>query len=185
MIRCTKSLLLVHLSLVSLILTDLRAETSSGPALLSSGDLKNYVTRFNADDEEMFSNIKNKDAYAFLKNNIPLFDCPDEDFRRTYYFRWWTYRKHIKKTEDGYVVTEFMPKVSWAGKHNTISCPAAHHFYEGRWLHDPKVMDDYAIFWLRKGGSLRSYSFWIADAYYNRNLVTPNDAFSNRPATRT
>ena len=79
------------------------------PAILDHSLLKDYVTRFNADDEEMFSNIKNKDAYAFLENNIPLFDCPDEDFRRTYYFRWWMYRKHVKKTEDGYVVTEFMP----------------------------------------------------------------------------
>ena len=149
----------------------------AAPAILDHSLLKDYVTRFNADDEEMFSNIKNKDAYAFLENNIPLFDCPDEDFRRTYYFRWWMYRKHVKKTEDGYVVTEFMPPVGWAGKHNTISCPAAHHFYEGRWLHDPQVMDEYATFWLRKGGALRSYSFWIANAYYNRNLVTPNDAF--------
>ena len=79
----------------------------------------------------MFSNIKNKDAYAFLENNIPLFDCPDEDFRRTYYFRWWMYRKHVKKTEDGFVVTEFMPPVGWAGKHNTISCPAASPLLRG------------------------------------------------------
>ena len=153
------------------------AATETKAFVLTTAELKDYVTRFNADDEEMFSNIKNKDAYAFLENNIPLFDCPDEDFRRTYYFRWWMYRKHVKRTEDGYVVTEFMPPVGWAGKHNTISCPAAHHFYEGRWLHDPQVMDEYATFWLRKGGALRSYSFWIADAYYNRNLVTPNDAF--------
>ncbi len=146
-------------------------------AILTTDTLKAYVEQFNADDEELYSNIKNKDALAFLAGNIPLFECPDEDFQRTYYFRWWTYRKHVKLTEDGYVVTEFMPKVGWSGKHNTINCPAAHHFYEGRWLHDPKVMDDYATFWLRKGGSLRSYSFWIADAYYNRNLVTPNDDF--------
>ncbi len=171
------TLKLIALIVASVTTSGWSPATETKAFVLTTAKLEEYVERFNADDEEMFSNIKNKDAYAFLKNNIPLFDCPDEDFRRTYYFRWWTYRKHIKKTEDGYVVTEFMPKVSWAGKHNTISCPAAHHFYEGRWLHDPKVMDDYAIFWLRKGGSLRSYSFWIADAYYNRNLVTPNDPF--------
>lgn len=145
--------------------------------VLKGTKLKAYVERFNADDEEMFSNIKNKDAYAFLEKNIPLFECPDEDFQRTYYFRWWTYRKHVKSTPDGYVVTEFMPKVPWSGKHNTINCPAGHHFYEGRWLHDAKIMDDYATFWLRKGGKVRFYSFWVANAYYNRNLVTPNDGF--------
>jgi len=33
-----------------------------------------------------------------LRTNVPLFECPDKDFERTYYFRWWTYRKHIKQT---------------------------------------------------------------------------------------
>ena len=136
--------------------------------------LQQYVTQFNADDEELYANIPNKDAFGFLEKNIPLFECPDPNFERTYYFRWWTYRKHVKKTVDGYVITEFLPKVSWSGKHNTISCPAAHHFYEGRWLHDAQILDDYAVFWLKKGGSPRRYSFWIADAFYNRHLVTPD-----------
>jgi len=64
--------------------------------------------------------------------------------------------------------------VPWSGKHNTISCPAGHHYYEGRWLHNPLFLDDYSVFWLRKGGEPRRYSFWIADAYYARHLVTPN-----------
>jgi hypothetical protein len=144
------------------------------PSVLDHSTLETYVKQFNTDDEEHFSNIKNKDAFAFLKENIPLFDCPDEDFRRTFYFRWWTYRKHIKQTPDGFVVTEFLPKVSWSGKHNTICCPAGHHFYEGRWLHNPQYLDDYSVFWLRKGGQPRSYSFWIADAYLARHMVTPN-----------
>lgn len=149
----------------------------SSPGLLSTAPLARYVAQFNADDEELYANIPNRDARAFLEQNIPLFECPDEDFQRTWYFRWWIYRKHVKQTPDGYVITEFLPKVGWAGKHNTINCPAAHHFYEGRWLRNPQYLDDYATFWLRKGGSLRSYSFWIADAYYNRNLVTPNNKF--------
>ena len=134
--------------------------------------LQTYVEQFNADDEELYSNIPNKEAYDFLKNNIPLFECPDIDFERTYYFRWWTYRKHIKYTPDGYVITEFLPDVDWSGKHNTISCPAAHHYYEGRWLHNFKFLDDYSYFWFRKGGEPRLYSFWVADAMYNRFLVS-------------
>ena len=150
------------------------SETNKRGEVLTSAKLKSYVDRFNADDEELYSNIKNKDAFEFLEGNIPLFECPDEDFERTYYFRWWTYRKHVKKTEDGYVITEFMPKVSWSGKHNTISCPAGHHYYEGRWLHNARYLDDYSTFWLRKGGSPRRYSFWIADALHSRHLVTPD-----------
>jgi len=144
-------------------------------AVLTTNALKSHVEQFNADDDELYINsVPNKEALGFLEANIPLFDCPDEDFERTWYFRWWTYRKHVKKTPDGYVITEFLPKVGWSRKHNTISCPAGHHYYEGRWLHNTKLLDDYSVFWLRKGGSPRNYSFWIADAYYARHLVTPN-----------
>jgi len=145
------------------------------PAVLNHSKLKSYVEQFNATDKELYANIPNTAAYAFLKENIPLFECPEKDFERTYYFRWWTYRKHVKETLAGYVVTEFLPEVSWSSKHNTISCPAGHHFYEGRWLHSPEYLDDYATFWLRKGGEPRQYSFWIADAYYARHLVAPSE----------
>ena len=140
--------------------------------VLDESKLRDYVEQFNIDDEELYSNISNEETFKFLQKNIPLFECPDVDFERTYYFRWWTYRKHIKKTKDGYVITEFLPDVPWSGKHNTISCPAAHHYYEGRWLHNAEYLDDYSYFWLRKGGEPRLYSFWIADAFYNRYLVT-------------
>jgi len=36
--------------------------------------LQTYVEQFNADDEELYSNIPNEEAYDFLKNNIPLFE---------------------------------------------------------------------------------------------------------------
>lgn len=151
-------------------------DTSRGVSalILDTTKLQKYVQQFNADDEELYANIPNKDALEFLKKNIPLFECPDKDIERTYYFRWWTYRKHVKNTPDGYVITEFLPKVNWSGKHNTISCPAGHHFYEGRWLHNPKYLDNYAVFWFRKGGSPRLYSFWAADAMYARYLVNHN-----------
>jgi len=164
-------------SLVSVAIAFLTASVSHAAAprgVLSTDALKKHVEQFNADDEELYSNIPNAKAFEFLAPNIPLLDCPDKDIERTYYFRWWTYRKHVKKTPDGFVITEFLPKVPWSGKHNTISCPAGHHIYEGRWLRDPKYMDEYSVFWLRKGGHLRSYSFWIADALYARNLVRPD-----------
>lgn len=150
-------------------------EKSTG--VLTTATLERYVTQFNADDEELYANIPNKDAFEFLAKNIPLFQCPDVDFERTYYFRWWTYRKHVKETSDGFVITEFLPEVPWSGKHNTISCPAAHHFYEGRWLHDQKYLNGYAVFWFRKGGNPRLYSFWAADAYSARYLVNQDARF--------
>jgi len=145
--------------------------------VLSTELLKKHVERFNADDKELYSNIPNAKAFEFLAPNVPLFECPDEDIVRTYYYRWWSYRKHVKKTADGYVITEFLPKVPWSRKHNTICCPAAHHFYEGRWLRDPKYLNDYAIFWFRKGGAPRQYSFWAADAYWAHYMVHHDKAF--------
>ena len=149
------------------------AAGADNAVVLRADSFKHYIDQFNRSDEELYvQHVPNDEAWEFLKANIPLFECPDEDFERTYYFRWWTYRKHIKDTPDGFVITEFLPKVSWSGKHNAISCPAGHHFYEGRWLHDNKYLDDYAVFWFRKGGSPRRYSFWAADAFWARYLVT-------------
>jgi hypothetical protein len=141
--------------------------------VLNPANYKHYIDSFNANDEELFVQyINNKESWNFLSGNIPLFDCPDKMMEQTYYFRWWTYRKHIKHTPDGFVILEFLPDVPWAGKYNTINCPAAHHIYEGRWLHDQTYMNDYAKFWLKGGGAVREYSFWIADALYNDYLVT-------------
>lgn len=136
-----------------------------------------YITRFNRDDHELYPQfIPNAAAFAFLRTNAPLFECPDPDLERTYYFRWWTFRKHLKQTPDGFVVTEFLPPVPWAGKYNTISCAAGHHLREGRWLADPRYLDDYSRFWFGKDARPRTYSFWAADALWNRYLVTGDSA---------
>lgn len=93
--------------------------------ILSAHKIKQYVEQFNADDDELYvQRIANAEAAAFLSGNIPLFECPDEGFAQCYYFRWWTYRKHIKETEDGYVITEFLPSVGWASIPNAISATA-------------------------------------------------------------
>ena len=166
--------LLMLVYLMPKIATATETPNSDG-LVLKAESFRHYIDRFNRDDEEiLIQYIPNAKSWEFLKANIPLFECPDKDFELTYYFRWWTYRKHIKNTPDGFVITEFLPDVSWSGKHNTISCPAGHHFYEGRWLHDPKYLDDYAVFWFQKGGSPRQYSCWIADALYARYLVRPD-----------
>ena len=145
------------------------------PIVLKSETFKHYIDSFNVNDQELYpGHITNGAAWNFLKNNIPLFECPDKDIETTYYFRWWTYRKHIKQTSDGFIITEFLPDVPWAGKDNSIDCAAGHHFYEGRWLADPKYLDDYSFFWFRKGGNPLLYSSWLADALWARYLVNGN-----------
>ncbi len=148
----------------------------AGAAVLKPETFRHYVDAFNRNDRETVVNhIPNASAWDWLGKNVPLFECPDQDLEEIYYFRWWTYRKHIKQTPDGFIVTEFLPPVPWSGKHNSINCPAGHHFYEGRWLHDPRYLDDYAVFWFRKGGEPRKYSFWAADAMEARFMVQGDD----------
>lgn len=140
---------------------------ASAAPVLSTKAIESYVERFNATDHTHFGQaISNEDTAAWMASNVPRFECPDKEIEEIYHFRWWTYRKHIKDTEDGFVITEFLPKVSWSGKHNTISCPGGHHFREGRWIANRDYLDDYAVFWFRKGGNPRRYSFWAADSIH-------------------
>src|SRR2546426_2598976 len=105
--------------------------------------LRRYVASFNRNDRETVrSHIDNSAAASWMEANVPFFECPDRDIEEIYHFRWWTFRKHLKQTPEGFVITEFLPPVGWAGKHNTINCPAGHHLYEGRWIRDPRYLDD-------------------------------------------
>lgn len=132
----------------------------------ADGRIAGYVSEFNADDEEIYKQAyPNVVAADFLKENIPVLDCPDKNLEKTYYFRWWTFRKHIKKIPSGYIITEFLPDVSWAGNFNAINCPAAHHIAEGRWLGNHEYLDDYARFWCFESDNPRRYSFPISDAF--------------------
>jgi hypothetical protein len=158
-----------------------RAVNPPAPTLLKADDFRHYIETFNQHDNDLYSEVqyvKNAGAWDFLKDRIPLFECPDNDIEQTYYFRWWTYRKHITQTPDGFIITEFLPPVPWAGKDNSINCAAGFHITEGRWLHESKYLDDYLVFWLRKGGAVRQYSFWIADATWERYLVTGDAGFT-------
>ena len=152
----------------------MRAGAAEG--VLGAERFRAYADGFAAGDRETVVNaIPNAAAWEWMAANVPRFECPDKKLEEVYWFRWWTFRKHLKETVDGWIVTEFLPAVPWAGKHNSINCPAGHHFREGRWLHDRRVLDDYAVFWFRKGGEPRKYSFWAADAMEARARVIGDD----------
>lgn len=135
--------------------------------------LEYYVQLFNSQDEELTKNyVDNDHSYEWLKEEIPLFECPDSDVERAYYFRWWTYRKHVKLTKEGYVITEFLPNVPWSGKYNVINAPNGHHFYEGRWLKNAdKYLSSYAEYFFREK-SAHNYSTWLIDGLYALSSVS-------------
>lgn len=140
-------------------------ESPSVPPSDTKAILSEYVRRFNAMDDELYTNaIPNAVAEEFLLANAPRFACPDKDIERTYYFRWWTFRKHLRRGRDGgWRVTEFMPDVPWSGADNTIVCSAGHHFREGRWLRDPQYLVGNARFWLSSPDAVHrwKYSSWL------------------------
>ena len=64
--------------------------------------IQSYIERFNQMDNELYAQyVPNDSTWDFLINNIPLIEIPDKEIEETYYFRWWTYRKHLKKTITG------------------------------------------------------------------------------------
>lgn len=121
----------------------------------------------------------NPDDYAsHLKDNVPFLDVPElPDVQTAFYYRWRSYRKHIKPTPDGWVVTEFLPDVPWAGKYNTIPAAAGHHIMEGRWIHNTSYLNDYTTFWFRRSGNPLQYTAWFAWAVWQRHLLVGNGSF--------
>ena len=106
-----------------------------------------------------------------MKIEFPKFVSTDNELNITYNYRCELYRRHVKETPSGYVITEFLPDVPWAGIYNTISCAASHHFRDGRWMHDSAPLEDYARFWCNEGNP-RLYSFPIADSILALTKVT-------------
>lgn len=146
--------------------------------LIDPAQHRHYIEKFGAlYPEDIVNAIPDQAAWPWLQVNVPFLECPDATIEETYYFRWWIYRKHIRQTPDGFVISEFLPVVGHAEKHNTINCAVGHHLYEGRWIKDPAYLDDYGRFMLLGGGNLHQYSCWFADALYKRAFVHPDAAY--------
>ena len=146
--------------------------------LLVADNFKHYIDRFNADDvEDVVNLIPNAGAWDWMAQNIPLFTCPDASMEEMYYYRWWTFRKHIKQTPAGRIITEFITPVRHAGSYNSISCALGHHIAEARWLKDQTLLDEYIRFWFKSNDGkpepkFHNYSSWVAAAMWDRSLVT-------------
>jgi len=152
-------------------------------AILKEKNFKHYVDYFNTmEDENLKFAIPNDSAWTWMEKNIPLFECPQQNFEEIYYFRWWSVRKHIKNTPQGFAITEFLVDRSYADKYNMISCALGHHINEFRWVHDPKYIEQDVKLWYRGNdgkpmNKLYKFSSWTADALYNRYLVNKDEKF--------
>lgn len=154
--------------------------------ILDPSIMKSDIVYFNSlDSEDVKNYVSNADAYRWMSDNIPLFECPDTLLQNRYYYRWWCFRKHLVKTPVGFVFTEFITPVRFAGKYNTISSALGHQIYEGRWLHNQQYIDQYIDYWLfhdkeQAKPHFFAFSTWVDDAVYNLYKVNLDKNFIKR-----
>jgi hypothetical protein len=137
--------------------------------VLNPDAFAHYITCFNSmEDENVTNYISNADSWDWLQKEIPFFECPDREVEEMYYYRWWSFRKHLERTPDGFVVSEFLTRPM------PISSALGHQIAEGRWLHNQNYLNDYVHYWFRTAASrlqLHKYSNWVDDALWQRYLV--------------
>jgi hypothetical protein len=171
---------------ISLLALSLSLSAQSKPYILKADNYKHYVDYFNRmEDENIVQAIPNAQSWDWMKANIPFFECPQDNFEEMYYYRWWTYRKHIKETPQGFAITEFLVNRTYADKYNMIACAMGHHISEGRWLHNQQYLDNDVNLWYtgnegKPMKKLHGFSNWAPWALYQRYLVTGDSAWLHR-----
>ena len=169
--------------ILTLTLLFLSCKEENRNTVLQADSFKHYVDYFNRmEDENIVQAIPNSESWDWMKANIPLFECPQDNFEEMYYYRWWTLRKHIKETPVGYAMTEFLVERSYSDEYNLIACAIGHHIYESRWLHDQKYMNDYIHVWYRGNegkpmNKLHKFSSYTPSALYNKYLVDGDSTY--------
>ena len=152
-------------------------------AVLRYDDFAHYAERFNTmEDENIVTTIPNAQSSEWMRKNIPLFDCPQENFREMYYYRWWTLRKHIKRTPVGYGMTEFLVDRSYADRYNLIACAIGHHVMESRWLRDTTYLHQILRTWYfgnegKAMSKMNKFSSWNPYAVQQLFKVQGDTAF--------
>jgi len=154
---------------------DVAATQPAAARLIRPESVKHHVDAFNQmDDERVVNLIPNSRAWEWMSDQVPSFECPDKELEKIYYFRWWSYRKHIRRVDGFICLTEFLPR-------NPVSSAVGHHVMEGRWIHDPVYIDQDLLYWLRgkdgKPHDAQHYSSWTIWAAYQRYLVNSDRAF--------
>jgi len=81
-------------------------------------------------------------------DNIPFIDIPHKEIEEIYYYRFSTLKRHLRYTipGSGYTVTEFVHRVGYSQKFDTIVAAAGHHIYESRWLRNRRYVQVNFVF---------------------------------------
>jgi Mannosylglycerate hydrolase MGH1-like glycoside hydrolase domain len=108
----------------------------------------------------------------WLAGNVPAFSCPDPLLSGVYEFRWRVFYRHLNHSDAGWTISEFL-QPGPGRAFGTVNAAAGHHIHDGRWLRDPRYIDDYIRFWYTDPrAEPHRYTEWIADAVWRRALLT-------------
>lgn len=159
------------------------ADNDAAAAVLKYDDYAHYADNFNTmEDENIVTDIPNSASSEWMSRNIPLFDCPQKNMEEMFYYRWWTLRKHIKRTPVGYGMTEFLVQRSYADRYNLIACAIGHHVMETRWLRDTTYVSQILNTWYRGNDGkpmqkMEKFSSWNPAAVFEAYKVIGDKAF--------
>ena len=148
---------------ISILLSTALQISGAGASILN---LDTLGTRYFGNDKRWF------------QENVPFFECSSKSLQDVYYYRWASYKSHLRNEGSYYIVTEFLNEMSWDVKpYAALQDATGHHIYEGRWLRNQRYLNDYINFMNTKGFRSSAYSENIADATWNRYLVNMDAAF--------
>ena len=119
--------------------------------------------------------------FGWYEDRIPFVETPDNQVNEVYYYRWEVMKTHLTygSPETGYLFTEFMDRPFWSGTYGGISCPLGHQLTEVRWMKDPRIIDDFARYWIdTEGAKERNYSNWYGSALWQIHEVWGDSAWA-------
>jgi len=145
---------------------------SSGAfTLLHPQDYRHYIAQFAAAELEA-TGMQPAKEWSWMEANIPFFDSSNKQFEEMYYFRWYSFEKHVEHTADhGYLITEWLHRPDLPNN-GVLPDAAQFQLAEARWLRDPQIADDYARFWISPDARPREYSFALATSVRSVTLAT-------------
>jgi hypothetical protein len=145
-------------------------------AVLHPGDYQHYVAQFAIDEREA-TGQQPADEWPWIAANVPLFNSSNKQFEEMYYFRWYSFRKHVEQTADyGYLITEWLHRPDLP-QNGVLPDAAPFHLGEARWLRNPKIAEDDARYWSHPEANARAYSFPFARSVQLVTLATGDTKF--------
>ena len=174
----------LRLAVLSLLLP---AATLPAQTLLHPADYHHYVQTFEADEQLATGHVYNGEpsspgqsaeaAWPWMQHEIPWFDSSDKSFEEMYYFRWYSFKKHILHTPSGYLITEWLDRPEMTDR-GTLSDAAPFHLNEARWLHDRSIAESYARYWYLPTSKPRNYSQPLTTGVRDVTLATGDTALT-------